>query len=61
MAKKLVPLAPSEFPDPDKYPETKPAFEPNEPIPPEEDPDSIPDEDPFENPPHEIPVPGEGP
>lgn len=57
MAKKIVPIAPSEFPGPEK----KPATIPNEPIPPEEDPDTIPEEDPFENPPHEIPVPGEGP
>jgi hypothetical protein len=62
MAKKITPATPLEIPDPDKFPETNPPFDPEEPVIPDEDPDIIPDEDPFENPPpYEIPEPGEGP
>lgn len=61
MAKKIIPGKPIEIPNPGKYPEADPVFDPEEPIVPEEDPDIIPEEDPFENPPYEIPDPGEGP
>jgi len=59
MAKK--PRKPSEIPSPGKQPEIKPSADPEEPIVPEEDPDTIPDENPFETPPYEIPPPGESP
>lgn len=61
MAKTKKQDKPFEIPSPGKHPETKPVYDPEDPIPPEEDPDMIPDDDPFENPPHEIPVPGERP
>jgi hypothetical protein len=50
-----------EFPKPEILPEKIPVSDPEEPIAPEIDPNVIPDEDPFENPPFEIPEPGEGP
>ena len=57
MAKKKQPPKKPERP----VPEIKPGEEPEYPVLPEEDPDSIPDEDPFETPPEEIPPPGESP
>ncbi|HMU46833.1 MAG TPA: hypothetical protein PKC72_10720 [Chitinophagaceae bacterium] len=51
----------SEIPDPVKMPEKEKPVDPEEPLIPEEDPDILPEEDPFENPPYEMPAPGEGP
>lgn len=49
-------------PPPKKEPEIIPPADPEEPLQvPEVDPEIIPDEDPYENPPYEIPEPGEGP
>jgi hypothetical protein len=61
MAKKTKKDKPLEAPLPGKQPEIKPPADPEEPLVPEEDPDIIPDEEPEENPPYEIPPPGEGP
>lgn len=61
MAKKKQPNKPPEIPKPKTKPEITPV-DPEEPLNvPNEDPEIIPDEDPFENPPNEIPPPGEGP
>ena len=62
MAKRKKTNKTSGIPKPKILPVVKPVVEPEEPIPPGEDPEIIPDEDPFENPPpFEIPEPGEGP
>lgn len=50
-----------DIPIPEKKPEMPTPADPEEPIIPVEDPEIIPDEDPFENPPYEVPEPGEGP
>ncbi len=55
------PLPPGIVLEPAKKPEIIPPLDPEEPLPPPEDPDIVPDEDPFENPPYEVPEPGEGP
>jgi len=61
MPTKKIPGQPIEIPSPAKHPEIRLPVDPEEPVVPVEDPDIIPDEDPFENPPYEIPEPGEGP
>ena len=61
MAKKITPDKPVEIPKPLVIPEWDSPVDPDEPVIPLEDPEIIPDEDPFENPPYEIPEPGEGP
>lgn len=61
MEKKKTPGKPFEIPSPKKHHEIEPPSDPEVPIFPEEDPDIIPDEDPFENPPTEVPPPGESP
>lgn len=61
MAKKIIPEKPVEVPKPALIPEWDNPVDPDELIIPDEDPEIIPDEDPFENPPFEIPEPGEGP
>jgi hypothetical protein len=61
MAKKKQPGKPIEIPHPGKRPETDPDKIPENPVTPDEEPDIIPEEDPFENPPEELPIPGEGP
>lgn len=60
MQQKKKPLVNPEFPQVPK-PEVKPPVDPEDPLPPPEDPDYIPEEDPFENPPYEVPPPAEGP
>ncbi|MFZ9388798.1 MAG: hypothetical protein ACO25B_13040 [Chitinophagaceae bacterium] len=55
------PVTAPEVPYPGKRPEIDPDQIPELPEVPEEDPEIIPDEDPFENPPDEIPPPGEKP
>ena len=56
------PTPPPDFPEPGRQPEAPKPVDPEDPLPvPEDDPNFIPDEDPFENPPDEMPVPGEGP
>lgn len=60
MAKHKLPSAPEEIPFPSRNPEIVPGNDPEDPSLPKE-PDIIPEEDPFENPPAEIPPPGEGP
>jgi hypothetical protein len=61
MDKKIFPDKPEEVPTPPK-PEVVPEKVPEKmPDIPEEDPDIIPEEDPYEQPPVEIPPPGEGP
>ncbi len=57
----MQPGKPGELPEPIKHPEILQPVDPDELRIPEEDPDIIPDEDPFENPPDEMPEPGEGP
>lgn len=61
MPRKTQPGKPGELPEPIKHPEILQPVDPDELRIPEEDPDIIPDEDPFENPPDEMPEPGEGP
>lgn len=61
MPKEKQPTKPAEINPPGKLPEIAPPVDPEDPVIPVEDPDIIPDEDPFENPPYEIPQPGEGP
>lgn len=62
MPKKATPDKPVEVPQTPLKPEVKPPDDPEEPfIIPEEDPDFIPEEEPFEEPPYEVPSPGEGP
>lgn len=58
---KEKPFRPLEIPVPEKKPEIPVPADPEEPLIPVEDPEIIPDEDPFENPPYEVPEPGEGP
>ena len=61
MKKSTRPIRPPEVLPPAKIPEISPLIDPEEPLIPEEDPDSIPEEDPFVSPPYEIPPPAEGP
>jgi hypothetical protein len=61
MPRKNQPVKPGEMPEPLKHPEILQPVDPDELRTPVEDPDIIPDEDPFENPPDEMPEPGEGP
>jgi hypothetical protein len=61
MDKKKYPDKPIEVPGTPPKPEIEPEIMPENPELPGEDPDLIPEEDPFENPPVEIPPPGEGP
>ena len=61
MDKKKYPVKPPEIPGTPAKPEVEPEIIPENPELPGEDPDLIPEEDPFENPPVEIPPPGEGP
>ena len=61
MAKKIIPGKPIEIPNPAKYTESDSVFDYEETFITEENPDIIAEEDPFENPPYEIPDPGEGP
>lgn len=60
MEKKKKYSWPLEVPLPGKNTEIEIPIDPEEPIIPEESPDIIPDEGPFENPPDEMPEPGEG-
>ena len=60
MPKEKQPGAPPEIKLPGKLPEIEPPVDPEDPVIPIEDPVIIPDEAPFENPPTEIPEPGEG-
>jgi hypothetical protein len=61
MDKKKYPDKPIEVPKTPTTPEVEPEIIPENPELPGEDPDFIPEEDPFENPPIEVPPPGEGP
>jgi hypothetical protein len=62
MSKKKKITPPEELPKPEKHPEWIPATDPEEPLNvPEVDPDSIPGETPEEEPPFEVPTPGERP
>ena len=62
MGKYKQPDKPVEIPKLDKHPEIVMPIDPEEPfVIPEEDPDLIPDETIFDEPPYELPIPGEGP
>ena len=61
MDKKKYPGKPPELTGTPAKPEVEPEIIPENPELPGEDPDLIPEEDPFENPPVEIPPPGERP
>lgn len=60
MTKKNIPEQPIEAPSPEKQPEVQPPIDPQEPVLPVEDPDSIPPENPVVTPPYEVPSPQEG-
>ena len=55
------PITIPEVSPPTKSPEVEPLIDPEEPLIPKEEPDTIPEENPYVTPPYEVPEPGEGP